>query len=401
VLYEPGAFEPLTERGWDESFVRRGIQTIVDDATSSFDPERLWPADEWDAWQSQLPLTSLYAGASGVLWGLGFLQRRGYDVRLDLAAASRLALEAWRAAPDQSPSAQMPLPAEHAASLWLGESGILVVAWQLAPSDDLADDLHARVLENVENEANELMWGSPGTLLAACAMLERTGDERWTNAWHRTADVLWDRRDEDGLWTQELYGRTVKGLGPAHGLAGIALALLHGDLLDEARRRELLLGTAAVLARNAIQEDGLATWPSIDGRREVAASDGTIRLQWCHGAPGIVASASSYLDEELVLAGAEVTWQAGAHGSEKGVGICHGTAGNGYALLKTFERTGDERWLERARRFAVHALEQAARMRAERGRGRYSLWTGELGAALFAAEALEGRARVPTLDSWD
>ena len=50
---------------------------------------------------------------------------------------------------------------------------------------------------------------------------------------------------------------------------------------------------------------------------------------------------------------------AGAHSDEKGAGLCHGTSGNGYALLKTFERTGDERWLERARRFAVHALAQA------------------------------------------
>ena len=51
--------------------------------------------------------------------------------------------------------------------------------------------------------------------------------------------------------------------------------------------------------------------------------------------------------------------------------------GNGFALLKAFARTGDERWLERARRFAVHALGQAERLPAANGRGRYSLWTGE------------------------
>ena len=105
--------------------------------------------------------------------------------------------------------------------------------------------------------------------------------------------------------------------------------------------------------------------------------------------------------EELVLAGAELVWQAGPHGDEKGYGICHGTAGNGYALLKTFERTGDERWLERARRFAVHALEQAARLEGTRGRRRYSLWTGDVGAALFAADCLDARARYPILDTWE
>jgi len=80
--------------------------------------------------------------------------------------------------------------------------------------------------------------------------------------------------------------------------------------------------------------------------------------------------------------------------SRYGAAICHGTAGNGYALLKTFERTGDERWLDRARRFATHALEQVER----RGRGRYSLWTGDVGVALYAADCLEARAAYPILD---
>ena len=77
---------------------------------------------------------------------------------------------------------------------------------------------------------------------------------------------------------------------------------------------------------------------------------------------------------------------------------CHGTAGNGYAFLKTFARTGDERWLGRARRFAMHALGQVERLRAERGRGRYSLWTGDLGVAIYAADCLEARSAYPFLD---
>ena len=114
-----------------------------------------------------------------------------------------------------------------------------------------------------------------------------------------------------------------------------------------------------------------------------------------------MASAASYLDDELLLAGAELTWQAGPHGAEKGAGICHGTAGNGYAFLKTFERTGDERWLDRARRFAVHALGQVDGARSERGTGRYSLWTGDVGVALYAADCLEARTAYPIVDAWD
>ena len=119
-------------------------------------------------------------------------------------------------------------------------------------------------------------------------------------------------------------------------------------------------------------------------------------MQWCTGAPGIVVSAADFLDEDLLLAGAELAWRAGPPGPEKGSGICHGTAGNGYAFLKTFARTGDERWLERARRFAMHALGQVKR----RGHGRYSLWTGDLGVALYAADCLDGTGAYPVLDTW-
>ncbi len=47
----------------------------------------------------------------------------------------------------------------------------------------------------------------------------------------------------------------------------------------------------------------------------------------------------------------------------------------------------------------MHALEQVERLKAQRGRGRYSLWTGDVGTALFAADCLEARASVPTIDS--
>jgi hypothetical protein len=128
--------------------------------------------------------------------------------------------------------------------------------------------------------------------------------------------------------------------------------------------------------------------------------DGQIRVQWCAGSPGIVTSASTYLDEELLLAGAELPWRTGPPNLEKGPGICHGTAGNGYAFLKLFGRLQNELWLERARRFAMHALDQVERLRRERGRGRYSLWTGDVGVALYAAACIDGTASYPIFDDF-
>ena len=98
------------------------------------------------------------------------------------------------------------------------------------------------------------------------------------------------------------------------------------------------------------------------------------------------------------LAGAELIWRAGAHRDEKGHGLCHGTSGNGFALLKAFARTGDERWLEQARRFAVHALAQADRIAAANGHRRYSLFNGDIGTALFAAACLDADPRFPIVD---
>ena len=120
--------------------------------------------------------------------------------------------------------------------------------------------------------------------------------------------------------------------------------------------------TADVLARTAVLENGLANWP----HPRAATSSATTARSASSGATARPASSSlprRTSTRSSCSQARELTWRAGPHGEEKGPGICHGTAGNGYAFLKTFERTGDELWLERARRFAVHALEQVARRR--------------------------------------
>jgi lantibiotic modifying enzyme len=398
VLFRPEAFEPLTETRWDEGRVRDSIRTIVADVDAALrGPKLLWRADAWDRWHGTSPMKNLYVGAAGVLWALDELRRRGdAETGLDLADLALRNVELFRARPDLLKGMKLPPPAGSA--LLTGETGILLVAWRLAPNDELADDLHARVCANVDNPAEEVMWGSPGTLIAAHAMFRWTGDARWRDASKESAGALWARRGRDGLWVQRLYGQEFRSLTPPHGLVGNVQALL--PLLDERRREALKRESAGILARTAVLEDGRANWPPRD-RPDLPGPDGQIRVQWCAGSPGIVAAAADYLDEDLVVAGAELPWHTGPPGLDKGPGICHGTSGNGYAFLKAFARTGDERWLERARRFAVHALEQVERLRAQRGRGRYSLWTGDLGVALYAADCVDGRGVYPIFELAD
>jgi hypothetical protein len=395
VLYSPESHEQPTDESWAEARVRDAIGQIVLDADDAFEPDGLWPAvAEWDSGGMRLPLTGLYAGAAGVVVALDELRRRGYaDTRLDLADVARRALVAWRREPDEE--ARDEPPARTHASLFFGESGILLVGWRLTRDPVLADDLLARVRENIANEKNDLVDGSPGTMLAAKAMLDWTGEGCWADVWRESAEVLWSRREADGFWLYPPYG---KAPGAAHGIGTNANVLLAGgDLFPADRQQPLVRETGAALARTAVVEDGLANWPMETGH-PLLAWDGQIRLQWCHGGAGVVASAVDYLDEELLLAGAELVWEAGPASMEKGPGICHGTAGNGYALLKTFARTGDERWLERARRFAVHALGQVERWRTRRGTGRYSFWTGDVGAAVFAADCLDVSQAMPVVD---
>jgi hypothetical protein len=368
VLYDSAAFEPLTDKLWDEAQARDGIAAIVADADAAFDSDTLWPAHEWDGWNAPLPMKNLYVGAAGVIWALDDLRRTGLaETTLDLPPAALRALELWRAEPDYMEGEVVPEPG--ASGLLTGETGILLVACSLGHPHE--DDLRDRIRANLANEAEDLMWGTPGTLVAAVAM-------GWDDLARESADALASRRDTDGLWTQHLWGTSFRGIGTVHGLAGNVRALLQ---VEDPRNLALRTESAAALSRAATREDGLANW----------GSEG--KLQWCASGPGVVSAARDYLDEELLLAGAELVWRAGPAGDEKGHSICHGTSGNGFALLAAFDRTQDELWLDRARRFAMHALAQA-----QRTPGRYSLFTGGAGTALFAAACLEGDARCPVLE---
>jgi hypothetical protein len=364
MLFQPGAHERLTDQPWSAERVRTAIASIVADTESAFDDG--WPthtrdfAAEDDASRR---FRTVYLGGAGVVDALHRLARRGFvDLRRDYVPYLESSLEAQPDFPED----------DSERSLWMGETGIRLVLQRLAPSQPNLERLSQLIAANERDERCELMWGSPGTILAGRELgLDVTASTEW----------LRSQRDTDGLWTQQLYGQSRRFLGPAHGFAGCVLALRDLDTVSE------------TLQRFAVWEDGLVNWPALAGKRLDENGDGQIRTQWCHGAPGIVATLAPLLDEELVVAGAELTWRAGPLG--KGANLCHGTAGNGYALLALLDRTGDERWLARARAFAMHAAGQVEQSRSDYGRGRYTLWTGDPGTALYLADCIDGGGELP------
>jgi hypothetical protein len=393
-LFDPRAHEALTKRAWDADRARAAIGAIVAETESAFARESLWQPHPLDEEEDEPPLgrlASLYLGAAGVIWALHALERAG-DVELgrDWSEVAVSLPERYRREPDFPEEGVVP-------SLFLGEAGILLVAH----SRWLEEWLLEAVRANVTNPTLEMLMGSPGTMLAAQVMHERTTAPVWAEAWNASADHLWAEWDGE-LWYQDLYGKRAHLLGAAHGFVGNVYVLARGDLLGSERRDELERRAIAAVAKHARRGPGVAQWPP---ELEAPRPDRpvTIRTQWCHGAPGIVASLASLAGSddqltELLCAGGELTWQAGP--LKKGASLCHGTAGNGYAFLKLFERTGDELWLHRARAFAMHAIEQVERTTAHYGRGRHTLWTGDPGAALYLQSCIAATAAFPTLDAF-
>jgi hypothetical protein len=145
-----------------------------------------------------------------------------------------------------------------------------------------------------------------------------------------------------------------------------------------------------------VREGAHANWPLAAEK----TGPSILWLQHCVGAPGIVNCLASLprdpeLDALLGAAG-ELIWQAGP--PVKLPSLCHGASGSGYAFLKLFARSGDDTWLERARRFAMHGMAQAERGVKEHGQRKFSLWTGDLGLATFLCDCIRGSNRFPTLD---
>jgi hypothetical protein len=355
MLWDPAAHEPLVEDAWDERRMRVAICAIVAGAESAFEDDG-WPVHPLDVEPGDPERwAGTYLGGAGVVDTCRRLRERGFvEVRRDYRAY----LE--RVEPD------VPGP-----SLMLGETGILLVRHRLSPSAAAVERLREPIAGNAGSDARELLLGSSGTMLVAREL-------GFDDLAQESAQRLLEARDPaTAVWEQHIWDKRDVYLGAAHGFAGCVLAL--GSVA----------GAAETARRYALVDGGLANWPPYpDGRR-----GGSIRTQWCHGAPGMITSLGAILDEDLALAGGELTWRAGP--LVKGAGLCHGTAGNGYAFLALFERTQDEVWLERARRFAAHAVAQVERARRLHGIGRYSLWTGDLGTALYLADCVDGAGRLP------
>lgn len=399
MLYDPARHEPLRPVPWDESRVRAAVERIVVDTESRFSEDGYWPAHPLDrgGGDDVHPVeTPLYHGACGVIWALHYLQDIGAaSLSRSYAAEFERLLARNRTWLGESAERER-------ASFLMGDTPIRMMAYGSEPTESLESTLDALIAGNVDHPARELMWGSPGTLLAALFLHERTGKERWSALFRLTAARLWTQLEWSpqhrcSHWAQDLYGRRSTYLGAVHGFVATALPLIRGRHLLSAEEWNAWEGCiVTTVQRTADRDRAHANWrPELDGASEAQKK----LLQFCHGAPGFViclAGLPGTALDDLLLAAGETIWSAGP--LTKGANLCHGTAGNGYAFLKLYQRTQDSVWLERARSFAMHGIAQSQEDALRHGQLRYSLWTGDPGFAIYLCDCLRAEARFPTLD---
>jgi hypothetical protein len=267
-----------------------------------------------------------------------------------------------------------------------------------------AEMIYDSVEANNSQPVRELMWGAAGTMLCASFMHRWRAEPRWKEIYLLQAERMlgeWESIDGVGhLWTQDLYGKRRKFLGPVHGFAGNVIALIEGQrLLDPERYRSIARNVMQTSVNTACADAAHANWPGVF---DPSVGGPPRLLQHCHGAAGMINALGKLPTGEddafdrVLEKGGALVWKAGP--LKKGANLCHGTAGNGYAFLKLYERTGDELWLERARAFAMASIEQYKAMKQVFHQGRYTLWTGDLGTAFFLWDCIGARAEFPTID---
>lgn len=400
MLYDPSRHEPLREMAWDEARARDTIDRIVDSSRAAFDADRYWPLHPRDlepGEDASQRSTALYHGAAGVVWALQHLQAIGATRRPAWPAPDLVQLLAHNRAWLMAGGLQ------RFESYLMGDTPILMLMCAQGPNPDAEDRLAALIEANIDHPARELMWGSPGTLLAALFMHQLTGQARWADLFRATAARLWSQlawspEHACHYWPQDLYGQQSSYIDGVHGFVATASPLIRGRALlapaDWAGWQGCIENT---VSRSASREAGMANW-----RAQLLTKPGTtprLLMQFCHGAPGFVICLGGLPGtalDELLIEGGQAIWQAGP--LTKGANLCHGTGGNGYAFLKLYQRTGDAQWLQRARAFAMHAIAQMEAEGRQYGRLRHSLWTGDEGLALYLWDCIRGRGEFPTLD---
>jgi hypothetical protein len=395
-VWNPALHEELDSQHWDEGKVRSWLQSLLEDTVATYRKLGGWPLhsrdrdDEDPSFQAQ----SLYCGSSGVIWGLKRIETvLGITLPPDLREAAYRVYVA-------NPDVEMP-------GLIVSRGGMDLLAYAFG-FDEAREGLTASIHACGQlREPREIFWGPPAALLLAYHAFKIRPDAHWQDLFRFYAIDFLARfgleKHENWVWPQLLYEEIRPCIGAAHGVLGAFLPYMLGyELLPGSVQKHVFDQLLAFVQDTALETDRHANWAK---RIHVETGSPEYLVQWCHGAPGIV-SCLSYLPPMLragllglLCKAGQTIWDAGP--LIKPAGLCHGNAGNAYAFLRLLAITGDSHWLDRARRFAMHAIKQSNTERLQKSQRYYSLLTGDVGLAVFLVECLvAGPGHFPVLESF-
>lgn len=399
MVWNPNRHEDLVHSKWDKCIALDFLSSVALDAVDIYKNRGGWPVDARDLMEGMPDdqANSLYYGAAGNVWALQRLEK-ALQVKLpmDPRAAAYRTYERSQEHPDSKDPGFI---------ISKGGSELLAYAFGF---DEAAEALTRSIDAcGVLDQPKELFWGPPASLLMAYHAYQLKKDPHWLNLFlchgQKFLAEFGLEKHEVWQWPQLLYDAERPCIiGAAHGLVGAMLPfMLAYEYLPQKMQERMFTKLVLAIQDTAVETDVFANWPK---SLPLAETDDLL-LQWCHGAPGIVSSLSHlpqpYLDSiiHLLKKAGEAIWSAGP--LIKPAGLCHGTAGNAYALLRLHSITGDEIWLERARLFGMHAIAQSQAERQRKGQWHYSLLTGDMGLAVFLADCLLGsRGHLPVIESF-
>lgn len=196
---------------------------------------------------------------------------------------------------------------------------------------------------------NELLYGRAGLLHALITAYNKNPENAMLNdaiqsvalSLVRSGQRLSAERRSEWPLLYEFHGK--RYLGAAHGLVGILYILLQVHFKDDRINNEVdQLASASISYMIHNLQTPIGNFPTRMGGDKRDKHDELI--QWCHGAPGVIPLLIRYAPKtkecqmarlSAVQQSVDLLWRRGL--LRKGVGLCHGIGGNGYAMLKAAE----------------------------------------------------------------
>jgi serine/threonine-protein kinase len=207
---------------------------------------------------------------------------------------------------------------------------------------------------------------------------------RLVEAGNSTMASIWHELDP---YAAAGEAKELTNLGIAHGWAGVLYATLRWSSCSGLPLPTDLEERLHQLATHAEPTGRGVRWPwVIDAHARSSAP--YAMPGWCNGSAGFVflwtLAHRTFGDATYLMLAEKSAWNAWEE-IENGASLCCGLAGRAYALLNLYKHTGERAWLLRAQTFANRAALVGNGAEALGN----SLYKGELGVALLAADLLQ------------